>query len=67
MANIKITKITASFSCKKQIRQYEPIEVFMSAEAEINTDNPEQIAEAQQELFEITKSGVAKAITKILP
>lgn len=68
---MKITKLNASFSCKKQIRQYEPIDIFMAVEAEVNVDygNEEEaksiISEAQEQLFEIAKAGVDAQIERL--
>lgn len=63
---MKITKINASFSCKKQIRQYEPIDIFMAVEAEVDMDTETKtIPELQSELFEIAKAGVDEQIERL--
>lgn len=63
---MKIVKLNASFSCKKQIRQYEPIDIFMAVEAEVDMDTETKtIAEMQNELFEIAKSGVDDQIERL--
>lgn len=63
---MKITKINASFSCKKQIRQYEPIDVFMSVEAELDYGNETNIEELQEHIFRIAKDGVDVQIAKLM-
>lgn len=60
---MKITKLNASYSCKKQIRQYEPIDVFMAVEAEVT--EVDDIKKVQAELFAIVKAGVDTEIEKL--
>lgn len=64
---MKITKINASFSVKKQIRQFEPIEVFMAAEAEVDMEQKDiDLSLCQTQLFEIVKAGVDAEIEKLM-
>lgn len=63
-----ITKINASYSCKKQIRQYEPVEVFMGAEATLTSEeanDPALTAKAQQALFDTCKWMVDELVAKL--
>ncbi len=62
---MKIIKINASFSCKKQIRQYEPIDIFMAVEAELDEADQAGIDKLQDELFQIAKAGVDTQIEKL--
>ena len=46
----KIVEIACSFSCTKQIRPYEPIQLFASAKAEVNSDDLDKHYETLQKL-----------------
>ena len=63
--NIKITKISSSYSIKKQVHQFEPVEVFMAAEAEINSDDEVTIKNAQLELFETVRVAAEAMIGRV--
>jgi len=63
---LKISKISASYSIKKQVRQYEPIEVFMGAEAEVNSDDEKIVKNAQVELFDLVKAAAEAMVEKVL-
>jgi hypothetical protein len=60
---MKITKLNASFSCKKQIAQYEPIDIFMAVEAEVS--EADDIPATQAKLFSIAKAGVDAQLTRL--
>lgn len=55
-------EISRSFSRKVQIKQFEPVEVFCSAKAEVDPKNAE---EASKRLFSFCKSEVINSITEI--
>lgn len=61
-----IKTISASFSAKKQLQQYEPIEVFMSAEAEVEAAGLEEMQLEQDQLFRFVKEGVKRQLKEIL-
>lgn len=59
-----IRKINASYTIKKQLRQYEPIEVQMAAQADVTED--ENIMDAQKQLFAIVKQSAEELINRVL-
>lgn len=65
---MKITKITASFSKKYQLRQFEPIEVFAGAEAEISSEEASDstlLDRCYSNLIKLTKYQVELKIEEI--
>lgn len=64
---MKITKISASYSQKKQLRQFEPIEIFAGAEAELTEEQTSsERDEAQDMLFDRVKNAVDRQLKKLL-
>lgn len=67
--NMKITKITASFSKKYQLRQFEPIEIFASAEAELTSEEAEDtklLDRCYSNLVKLTKTQVENQLQQIV-
>jgi hypothetical protein len=50
---MEITEVTASFSRKKQVQQYEPLTVTESVTAEVGDDeDPDEVAEQLHDLVQ---------------
>jgi hypothetical protein len=60
---MKIIKISASFSQKYQLKQFEPIDIFASAEAEVD-ESTDDLHAAYQSLYTIVKTQVAIQLEK---
>ena len=58
---MKISEITRSFSAKKQISSYEPIEIFASVKAEV--DEKDNLEEVSKKLYLMAMNSVGKDIT----
>ena len=67
--DMKVIKISASFSKKYQLRQFEPIEVFAAAEAEITSEEAADtnlLDRCYSNLVRLAKTQVETQLEKIV-
>lgn len=67
--DMKVIKISASFSKKYQLRQFEPIEIFAAAEAEVTSEeaaDTELLDRCYSNLVKLAKTQVETQLDKIV-
>jgi len=60
-----ITKVTASFNQTIQVKQFEPVNIAVSAECELSADDQDKVDEAYNLLLKLCKKHVSRRISKI--